>query len=223
MKQDKRIVLSENRKQEFLDGKILSRYSIVYQAVSGHPTRHFGSLHLLSETTLGSRSKEQLAFDVDMQLLIIPLIGRIQIHNATKQHVADVEEAVLISIEPGEECTIFNDFENSEVHYMTAGFASHEPADGIARFSLVPDKLLTLFDDVSLRGLMKVSIGQWKGRSEGEFIPSTPNTFAWVVQGAFEIANCLLQKADGLAVRGSEKIEFEALSNEAIIIFVEMV
>lgn len=222
VKQRSRIILSENRKQEHLDGKILSKYSIVHKDVKEHPTRHFGSLRLFSETTLGAQNKDQLAFDEDMQFLIVPLIGRMQVCYAKNQNVVHVGEALMMSTKSNEPFTLFNDFENSEVHYVIAGFASTEPVKGFTRFSLAPDKLLTLFDGVSQRGLMKAAIGQWKGRSEGEFVPTASNTFIWVVQGAFEVENCLLQKADGLVICGPEKIEFEALSNKAILIVLEM-
>lgn len=222
LKQKSRIILSEKRKEEYLYGRKLSRYSIVHQDVGDHPTRHVGSLHVFNETTLGPQNKEQLAFDGDMQLLIMPLIGRVQVNNAKNQNVVDVGEALMVSIKSNEPCTLLNDFETSDVHFVIAGFSSNEPIEGITRFSLSPDKLVTLFDEVSQRGLMKAVIGQWNGRSDGEFSPSSPKTFAWVVQGAFEIENCLLQKADGLVIYGQEKIEFEALSNDAIVIFLEM-
>lgn len=222
LKQDSRIILSEKRKEEYLNGKKLSRYSITEQDVGEHPTRHLGSLHVFCETTLAPQNKDQMTFDKDMQLLILPIIGRVLIHTAKTQNVVDVGEALTMWIKSKEPFTLYNDFENSDVHYVIAGFSSSEPLEGITRFSLLPDKLATLFDKVSNQGLMKAAIGQWNGRAEGKFIPTAQKVFAWVVQGAFEVENCLLQKADGLAMHGQEKIEFEALSNEAIIIFLEM-
>lgn len=222
LKQKSRIILSEKRKEECLHSKKLSRYSIVHKDVYDHPTRHAGSLHLFKETTLGPQNKEKLTFNEDMQLLFMPLIGRIQVNNVKSQNIVDVGEVLIISIKSNEPITIFNDFEISDVHFVIAGFSSNEPIEGITRFSLSPNKLITLFDDVSQRGLIKARIGQWNGRSDGEFLPSAPKTFAWVVQGAFEIENCLLQKADGLVLYEQKKIEFEALSNDAIVIFLEM-
>jgi quercetin 2,3-dioxygenase len=222
VKQKTRIILSEIRKENHLEGKLFSRWSIARDDTNDHPTRHFGSLHLFSETTLAAQNKEQLVFDEDMQFLIIPIIGGVRVQHTKNQNTVEVGEALLISLESGEKCTIFNDFENSEVHYVVAAFASSEPAEGIVRFSITSDILQTIFNQVSERGLIKAAIGQWKGRSEGKFVPSAPNIFAWVVEGAFEIENCLLQKADGLAINGAEKIEFEALSIDAIIIFLEI-
>ena len=223
VKQSTRIILAEKRKEEHLEGELLSRYSISYKGKEDdHPTRPFGSLHLFKETTLGAGKIERLVFDEDMQLLILPLVGRVRVQNAKKQNQADIGEVLLTSIESGKPCNIFNDFENSEVHYAMAGFVSSESVEGLVSFSFTSDKQDTLFEEVSLLGLVKATIGQWKGRSEGDLVPTTPNTFSWVVQGAFEIQNCLLQKSDSLAIFGSEKIEYEALSNDAIIIFLEM-
>jgi hypothetical protein len=220
--QNSRIILAEKRKEEYLIGQKLSRYSVSRQQVEEHPTRPVGSLHTFSETTLGPQNKEQLIFDQDSQVLIIPLIGRIQVTDAKNQNTIEVGEVLLISVKSSKPLNIFNDFKHSDVHYLLAGFSSSEYVEGITRFSLSPDKPIVLFDKVSHNGLVKAVIGQWKGRSEDEYVPSSIQTFAWVVQGAFEIENCLLQKADGLVLTGKEKIEFEALSNEAIVIFLEM-
>ncbi|NBP70673.1 MAG: hypothetical protein EBU52_18285 [Cytophagia bacterium] len=220
--QNSRIILAEKRKEEYLIGQKLTRYSVSHQEVDEHPTRPVGSLHTFSETTLAPQNKEQLIFDIDMQVLIIPFIGRVQVNDAKNQNTVEVGEALLMSIKSNKPLSIFNDFKHSDVHYLLAGFSSSEYVEGITRFSLTPDKPVTLFDKVSQKGLVKAVVGQWKGRSEDEYVPSSIQTFAWVVQGAFEIENCLLQKADGLVLKGKEKIEFEALSNEAIVIFLEM-
>ncbi|MCZ8215757.1 MAG: hypothetical protein O9262_05920, partial [Cyclobacteriaceae bacterium] len=206
----------------YLIGQKLTRYSVSHQEVDEHPTRPVGSLHTFSETTLGPQNKEQLIFDGDMQVLIIPLIGRVQVTDAKNQNTVEVGEAILMSVKSSKPLNIFNDFKHSDVHYLLAGFSSSECVEGITRFSLTPDKPVTLFEKVSRKGLVKAVIGQWNGRSGSEYVPSTIQTFAWVVQGAFEIENCLLQKADGLVLTGKEKIEFEALSNQAILIFLEM-
>jgi hypothetical protein len=220
--QNSRIILAEKRTEEYLIGQKLSRYSVSRKDANEHPTRPVGSLHIFAETTLGPQNKEQLIFDKDMQVLIIPLIGRVQVNNAKNQNTVEVGEALLMSVKSSKPLNIFNDFKHSDVHYLLAGFSSSECVEGITRFSLTPDKPVTLFEKVSRKGLVKAVIGQWKGRSESEYVPSTIQTFAWVVQGAFEIENCLLQKADGLVLKGKEKIEFEALSNQAILIFLEM-
>ena len=50
---------------------------------------------------------------------------------------------------------------------------------------------------------------------------STKGVFVFVIDGAFEVSNRLLQARDGLAITKASQVEFESLSNEAIIMFIE--
>jgi hypothetical protein len=66
-------------------------------------------------------------------------------------------------------------------------------------------------------------IGQYQGRSEGTYIPRDPTkgTFAFVIHGAFEIENRLLEARDAIALWNTPEVAFEALSNDAIVLFIE--
>jgi hypothetical protein len=69
-----------------------------------------------------------------------------------------------------------------------------------------------------------VSIGKFEGRKEAIYAPQTSKSklFVFVIQGAFEVQGRLMHPRDGLALwGGSEDIELEALSNEAIIVLIE--
>ena len=44
----------------------------------------------------------------------------------------------------------------------------------------------------------------------------------FVIEGAFEVQGTLLHARDGLALWGTDKLEKEALSNDAIILLIEL-
>ena len=46
--------------------------------------------------------------------------------------------------------------------------------------------------------------------------------FVFVIEGAFEVQGTLLHERDGLALWKTEEVEMEALSNEAIILVIEL-
>ena len=46
--------------------------------------------------------------------------------------------------------------------------------------------------------------------------------FGFVLQGAFEVQYKLMETRDGLALWNAKEIEIEALSNEALIMLIEM-
>ena len=69
----------------------------------------------------------------------------------------------------------------------------------------------------------RISIGQFSGREEVvKSVVDFPNVFCYVLAGAFEISGRLLQPLDGLAIWDIEEIDMEALSNNALVLMVEM-
>jgi redox-sensitive bicupin YhaK (pirin superfamily) len=71
----------------------------------------------------------------------------------------------------------------------------------------------------------KLSIGQFRGRQEARYQLShkTHGLFVFVIEGAFEVQGRLLHPRDGLAFWNvAEPAELEALSNDAIILLMEV-
>jgi hypothetical protein len=69
-----------------------------------------------------------------------------------------------------------------------------------------------------------LSIGKFAGRQEGRYHLSDPqNTlYFFVIGGAFEVQQRLLQPRDGLALWNAGTIDFEALSNDAVLLVMEL-
>lgn len=66
-------------------------------------------------------------------------------------------------------------------------------------------------------------IGKFAGREEATYQILNPSgLFAFVIAGEFEVQYRLLQAGDGLALWGLQQVELEALSNDAIILLVEV-
>ncbi|MEZ4900467.1 MAG: hypothetical protein R2822_01180 [Spirosomataceae bacterium] len=80
------------------------------------------------------------------------------------------------------------------------------------------NQLLLLFS-----GNSQGFIGQYNGREEGLY--NLTNTqhgiFVFVIEGVFEVQNRLLHARDGLSLQNVASIDFEALSNEAILVLLE--
>lgn len=66
-------------------------------------------------------------------------------------------------------------------------------------------------------------IGLYEGRKEGIYTVSQKNrsVFGMVINGAFEFQNRLLETRDALLIAEAETIEFEALSENALLILLE--
>ena len=68
-----------------------------------------------------------------------------------------------------------------------------------------------------------ISVGKFSGRGEVIYQRRGYDTgiFVFVMQGTFEAAGRLLHERDGLAIWDVDKIEMEALSNDALVCLVE--
>jgi redox-sensitive bicupin YhaK (pirin superfamily) len=68
---------------------------------------------------------------------------------------------------------------------------------------------------------LQLHIGKFAGREEAVYGPSHKSVFIYVIQGVFEVEGRLLHARDGLALwELTGTITLEALSNDAIILFI---
>jgi hypothetical protein len=67
-------------------------------------------------------------------------------------------------------------------------------------------------------------IGKYDGRRDDIYKLSgeAAGVFVFVISGAFEVANRLLQSRDGLALWNIKEFDFEALSSDAIVLILEV-
>ncbi|MNL57654.1 hypothetical protein D3C87_1812330 [compost metagenome] len=82
------------------------------------------------------------------------------------------------------------------------------------------NKLHSLFEIENTFGF----IGIYDGRKEGTFTLKNTNNgiFVFVINGAFEIEDRLLEAKDGLAIKKTRTIEWESLSQNAMLLVIEV-
>ncbi|RYY16230.1 MAG: hypothetical protein EOO04_27310 [Chitinophagaceae bacterium] len=70
----------------------------------------------------------------------------------------------------------------------------------------------------------RLLIGKFGGREDYIFTPTNirRSVILYVIEGAFEAAECLLEDRDALLLTGLAHVEFEALSNNAIVLIIEL-
>ena len=137
--------------------------------------------------------------------------------NATSVRIEEYEVAML-TIGEGEVISIQNPNFN-----MQAGFILIQlPAAEVTEFKKI--------DMFSSNGLQRTMVneccymytGKFSGRQEGQLaVDERSVVHVFVLEGAFEFQNRLLQPRDALTLSGINNVEFEALSNEArLVVFV---
>lgn len=191
----------------------------------------FGALYVLNDETLAGGQSVHLAVQEDTLVLALPLVGGIVAgSNETESQFVHAGQLQFLFLKSGSAYTIRNPFEGELVNYLQLWIRYPLPLEhtsGVISFDIDEKKntLITLFPAEQKNSLcLKASIGKFDGRKEAIYslLSNDNRVMVFVVQGAFEIENRLLEARDGLALWNTAEIELEALSNEALVLFLEI-
>lgn len=167
--------------------------------------------------------------------LLLPLVGGLEYHRAQKQDFVLSGQALFLPLFPGESIRLSNPYEWESVTFLLVKVTRSDtfPAgqEQVCSVDLsLPNRLQALVPAESGAGFTG-EIGIFAGREEGVYAvrlqgeeARSKEVFVLVLQGVFEVANRLLHPKDGLALQFQQEsvVEFEALSNNAILLFLEL-
>ncbi|MBO9614648.1 MAG: hypothetical protein J7619_18250 [Dyadobacter sp.] len=190
----------------------------------------FGTLQVLNDETLMPECSYELRVERSCQIILLPVVGAIEVEEKGREpRFINSGEALFLLASPDKHYTITNPYPDEAINYLqirVAGgeFLSTPMSFGItSQFGLSEKNVL-----LPVRGYDGSSahlfIGQYDGREEGIFnsLNADHSAFIFVIEGAFEVQNRLLERRDGLALSNAEAVEFEALSNGAILLVVDL-
>ncbi|MFT3675966.1 MAG: hypothetical protein QM781_08725 [Chitinophagaceae bacterium] len=187
----------------------------------------FGNLYLLNEETLAPGRRLTTEVREDSYLLLVPVVGGVQC-SGTGHHTRQAEAGELL-VWPAEKKSILrihNPYseliqfiqigikaENAPLQNEVLQYPLQLSGDRINWMEERPEKTLPFV----------AGLGKYKGRSEDSCrLSSDRSLFVYVIQGAFEVQSRLLHAGDGLALWDATDVEWEALSNDAIILLIEI-
>ncbi|NJM24190.1 MAG: hypothetical protein HC859_00180 [Bacteroidia bacterium] len=152
-------------------------------------------------------------------LFVLPLVGRAQVQLRTEQADVEAGQLYFVPVLAGDVVSVSNLFRNEWINYLLweVPAVGHEQAGArCADIELRPNELHRLDCDANLGS---VHIGQFAGRAEYTLdFAEASDVFIFTIEGAFEVQNRLLHARDGLSLPCARCLEFEALSNNAIIL-----
>ena len=186
----------------------------------------FGSLKVLNEVILAPQQSITRFINSNTNVIILPLFGGIEYKdNIGNEEFLHVEQIGILTAVEELTIEIFNPYEKENVSYLEFEFQmerQHFKNDFQQyKFDLSShNKLHSLFEFENTFGF----IGIYDGRKEGTFILKNANNgvFVFVINGAFEIENRLLEAKDGLAIQKTGTIEWESLSQNAMLLVIEV-
>jgi quercetin 2,3-dioxygenase len=188
----------------------------------------FGALYALNDETLAARQSFEAEIRENTDILIVPIVGGLEITNSEGLHdFLSVGEVQLLSLGENMSYDITNPYDTDLINFLQIRFINQTDAfvyqnQKISINLHQKNELLPLFSKV---GNLYTSFAcKYEGRKEGIYsVQKAGNgVFVFVIEGAFEVANRLLETRDGLALTQVETIEFEALSSDAILLIFEV-
>lgn len=186
----------------------------------------FGTLKLLNEVILAPQKSITRFINPNTNVIILPLFGGIEYKdNVGNEEFLHVEQIGIFAAVEESTVEIHNPYEKKNVSYLEFEFQM-EKEDfkndfQQYKFDLTShNNLNPLFEIENAFGF----IGIYDGRKEGTFTLKNTNNgvFVFVINGAFEIENRLLEAKDGLAIQKTETIEWESLSQNAMLLVIEV-
>ncbi|KAB7727126.1 pirin [Rudanella paleaurantiibacter] len=222
---DVQIFLATERGRSESEG-FRSYHTFKFGAYRQEGRQPFGALQLLNDDVLRPGASLSLRVEQPTEVLLLPLVGGLEYGCGAVSDFLEPGGAAWLSLAADESYTVTNPYETEYINVLHCWRLVNE-AQGtpkIRPFAIDVshrNKLLPLGSPAT----QACWIGQFDGRAEGRYslTDAQANVFVLVLQGAFEVANRLLEAKDGLALRGVQdaQIEFEALSEEAILLLLE--
>ncbi|MGY3088965.1 hypothetical protein ACVWYF_002005 [Hymenobacter sp. UYAg731] len=209
------------------------RFSTFGFGTFAHPHKGpFGRLFGLNEETLvGGHTVEFIVAEA-AQVLLLPITGAVAASgfgSGADEVVAEAGETLLLMLPAGGALRLRNPFGDELVSFLhlwlqaDAGTGTG-PAQPIGfDFGQLQNRLLPL-RPAALDAPITVSLGRFAGRYEAAYALHNPaaSVFVFVLAGAFEVESRLLHEKDGLALWNVPVIELEALSNDALVLVLEL-
>jgi quercetin 2,3-dioxygenase len=186
----------------------------------------FGSLQILNEIILAPQQSVARVIKEKTNVIILPLFGGIEYKdNLGNEEFLRVEQIQITGADDVMSFEISNPYENENVSYLQIDFQMDEQQfKNCFQQSEIDfnnrNKLIPLFEIEKTIGF----IGVFDGRKEGFYSLKNPENgiFVFIINGAFEVENRLLEAKDGLSMKEINRIEWEALSENAILLVFEV-
>jgi len=199
-----------------------------YKAASREP---FGTLQVFNEDVLAAGKSLQMLVQEDTEVIIIPLVGTLLFKDDNANEIYIEPGTVqLFSAVKQNSYTITNPFEKDElVNFLQVWLNKNRPPfiQKLQQFSFNlahKNQLHNIILPADLNQIAFCYIGKYEGRKKDvhHFHHKNNGVYAFVIEGAFEVQDRLLHAKDGLAVWNTDEIDFEALSNDAILLLLEL-
>jgi redox-sensitive bicupin YhaK (pirin superfamily) len=188
----------------------------------------FGPLYVLNDDTVAGGETISMVVEADSDVLLVPVVGAISYKDSRgNSMIIEAGECQLYATPKGTTIHIGNLYKDELVNFLQIWFYRSAIEEDLGP-QLIPFDIVNYKNQAvpipTDNSSCKYAIGKYAGRSESIYhLQNAGNgLFVFVIQGAFEVQYRLLQARDGLALWEADAVEWEALSNDAIILVMEV-
>ncbi|MGI4874849.1 MAG: hypothetical protein ACRYFX_27150 [Janthinobacterium lividum] len=185
-----------------------------------------GRLYGFNEETLAGGCSTELRATQASYVLLLPITGDVAFRLASgPSGTVQVEELQGLALAAGDSLQLTNPYEDELISFLHIWLQADVPTSEVAPvfgFDLGSNEN-QLLEIISNERVFSLSIGRFMGRQEAVYlVPPRAQLFAFILAGAFEVEGRLLHERDGLGLWEAKEVELEALSNNAIVMVLEV-
>ena len=188
-----------------------------------------GCLQTFNEDTFRGGHTVKHRVKKDTAVLLLPVVGGVSYRYASTNGLLEAGQSHVFFVSKDSEFELSNPYENELINFLQIWFTiptaeDTQPRESEFDLQTLKNELIPFLSGVEEKNLpVRAYIGKFDGRAEGAYTlkESSNSIFIFIIEGAFEVQNRLLHPRDGLALSNTNQIEFEALSNEGIILLLE--
>lgn len=184
-----------------------------------------GALQVLNDDTLAAEASLGMTLEQGTEVMIIPLAGGLEYQLTTgKTGFASPGEILHLSTQAGG-YELTNPYPDRLINFLQIWFMNPEAEEQTLTQSIDLTVMNTFHSlhQPGYSGKTRAFLGKYAGRTQSAYVASRPdrNLFIFVIEGAFEVQDRLLESRDGLALKHCGTVEFEALSSNALLLLIE--
>lgn len=219
-----RIFLSKQR--SIIESDRIKRYSTFnFEGLQNPAKEAIGNLYAIHDDTLNPNSDFNFYTRQQGYIFIVPISGNISYVDEQKNEtLVEVGKSLLVYLDKNAYIQLKNRYQEKTINYLMVALKSDE----------IPQRSLTLLDiDLSqpnylqnisaVSSAFKIGVGRYKNRGNTKYaINSISILYCFVLAGSFEIDGRILNDRDGIALSTTEVIEIGALSDNAMLLTIEL-
>ncbi|RYD76477.1 MAG: hypothetical protein EOP55_11385 [Sphingobacteriales bacterium] len=213
----------------FVESSILQRYSTFnFEKHYSEHSEPFGNLFLLNDNSIAGGKLTFFLSKEDSLQMFIPITGGIDIVFNGKEYKLETGQVQVLNLGKGEVLEISNPYPNDTVNYVQIGISTDifllRHSEMLSGFDFKKDKNKPIEVLSNPKLPFKLSTGTFGEREKFLYKTQSAHSsfYAFVIDGAFEIEGRLLHARDGLAFWNTENVEVKAISDNAIVLILEL-